>query len=156
MDIIEILQPASKALRAFEIKHRNTGTILFTMETSSLKLCVDAAVKTGADLRGADLRGADLGDTDNPIIEVKQIGNIGSRGGFTVAFKCAKSIEINCGCFWGKLEEFESRVKETHGDNKYGMEYRAAIRFFRQVFFESPAANPAESQSAETGESGNK
>jgi hypothetical protein len=60
----------------FEIKHRVGAAILFSLETESLKLCVEAAVKSdanlcgaylvgaylrGADLRGADLRGANLG-----------------------------------------------------------------------------------------------
>jgi len=54
----------------FEIKHRFIGNVLFSAETTSLKLCVELAVKSGADLRdaylgdaylgGADLRGADL------------------------------------------------------------------------------------------------
>jgi len=44
----------------FEIKSRFTGKILFSLETESLKLAVEAAVKSRADLRGADLRGADL------------------------------------------------------------------------------------------------
>lgn len=37
----------------------NTG-VLFSLETESLKLCVEAAVKSGAVLRGAVLRDADL------------------------------------------------------------------------------------------------
>jgi hypothetical protein len=44
----------------FEIKSRWTGSVLFSLETESLKLCVEAAVKTKTYLRGADLRGADL------------------------------------------------------------------------------------------------
>ncbi len=64
----------------FEIKHRLNGSVLFSLETTSLKLCLEAAVKSGdanlrdadlgdadlggADLRGANLRGADLGDAD--------------------------------------------------------------------------------------------
>jgi hypothetical protein len=44
----------------FEIKHRFSGSVLFSLETESLKLCVEAAVKDGAYLYGADLRGADL------------------------------------------------------------------------------------------------
>jgi hypothetical protein len=44
----------------FEIKHHFNGRVLFSLETKSLKLCVEAAIKGGADLRGADLRGADL------------------------------------------------------------------------------------------------
>ena len=58
----------------FEIKHRFGGSILFSLETESLKLCLEAAVKGGAylrganlgsaDLRGAYLRGANLGSAD--------------------------------------------------------------------------------------------
>ena len=42
----------------FEIKARFTGTVLFSLETDSLRLCVEAAVMRGADLRGANLTGA--------------------------------------------------------------------------------------------------
>jgi hypothetical protein len=44
----------------FEIKHRFTGAVLFALETRSMKLCVEAAIKSNADLRDADLSGADL------------------------------------------------------------------------------------------------
>jgi uncharacterized protein YjbI with pentapeptide repeats len=45
----------------FEIKHRWTGNVLFSFESGSLKLAIEAGVKQGADLKGADLEGADLG-----------------------------------------------------------------------------------------------
>ena len=45
----------------FEIKSHWTGSALFSLETESLKLCVEAAVRSRAYLRGADLRGAYLG-----------------------------------------------------------------------------------------------
>ena len=48
----------------YTIPHRYSGAILFSLETESLKLCVEAAVKSGADLRGADLRGANLRGAD--------------------------------------------------------------------------------------------
>jgi Pentapeptide repeats (8 copies) len=48
----------------FEIKHKLNLSVLFSLETESMKLCVEAAVKSGADLRGADLRGADLRGAD--------------------------------------------------------------------------------------------
>jgi hypothetical protein len=44
----------------FEIKHRFTGAVLFSLETESFKLCVQAAVKAKAYLSGAYLDGADL------------------------------------------------------------------------------------------------
>ena len=48
----------------FEIKHRLTVAVLFKLETESLKMCVETAVKRSADLRDADLRDADLRDAD--------------------------------------------------------------------------------------------
>ena len=44
----------------FEIKSRWSGSVIFSIETKSLKLAVEAAVKSGANLSGADLYGADL------------------------------------------------------------------------------------------------
>ena len=48
----------------FDITSRWNGSVLFSLETESMKLAVEAAVKSGADLGGADLRGADLGGAD--------------------------------------------------------------------------------------------
>ena len=44
----------------YTIKHRVSGAVLFSLGCGSFKLCVEAAVKSGAHLRGADLGGADL------------------------------------------------------------------------------------------------
>ena len=43
-----------------EIKHRFTGKILFSVETDSWRLAVEAAVRSRANLSGANLSGADL------------------------------------------------------------------------------------------------
>ena len=48
----------------FEIKHRLTGKILFELECTSLKVCVEKAVSAGANLRGANLQGAYLQGAD--------------------------------------------------------------------------------------------
>ena len=48
----------------FEIKHGFSGSVLFSLETKSLKLCIEAAVKSGANLWYANLRSADLRDAD--------------------------------------------------------------------------------------------
>jgi hypothetical protein len=47
-----------------EIKHIDTGAVLFAGEYDTIKACVEAEVKSGADLGGADLRGADLYGAD--------------------------------------------------------------------------------------------
>jgi hypothetical protein len=44
----------------FEIKHKLTGAILFSIETESLKLAVEAAIKYRANLIGANLINANL------------------------------------------------------------------------------------------------
>ena len=34
-----------------------------------------------------------------------------------------KKIYVSCGCFFGDLDRFRAKVKETHGDSKYSKEY---------------------------------
>jgi hypothetical protein len=59
-------------------------------------------------------------------------GIIGSRQAqTTICFDLVRT-EVVCGCFRGTLEEFESAVKETHGDNEHGTAYAAWIARVRQ------------------------
>ena len=44
----------------YEIKHRFSGAVLFSLECKSLKICVEAAVKASANLAGANLEDANL------------------------------------------------------------------------------------------------
>ena len=51
------------------IPHKFTGKVLFELEADNIKICLEAGIKAGANLRGADLgganlRGADLGEAD--------------------------------------------------------------------------------------------
>jgi hypothetical protein len=48
----------------FEIKHRWNSEVLFSVETDSWKLAVEAAIKAKTDLRSADLSSADLRSAD--------------------------------------------------------------------------------------------
>ncbi len=43
-----------------EIKHRYEGNVLFSFETDSMKVALEAGVKSGANLDGANLYGANL------------------------------------------------------------------------------------------------
>ena len=138
----------------FEIKSRFSGAVLFSLETESLKLTLEAAVKSGAYLRGADLRGAYLGGADlyganlrgadlyganlgganlgdkkliggRPFL---QMGPIGSRSDYLLAFLTDKGIYIRTGCFEGTLEQFQTAVRETHGAiGTHAEEYTAAL-----------------------------
>lgn len=54
-----------------------------------------------------------------------------------MAFKTKDGgIGVSCGCFKGSLDEFMAKVKKTHGDNKYGREYKAAIELIKIHFEE--------------------
>ena len=53
---------------------------------------------------------------------------MGSRCAYTTfAYSKDKCIKVRCGCFFGTIDEFLDKVKETHGDSKHAMVYRAAI-----------------------------
>jgi len=58
--LIYALSPQDKkdAAVIYEIKNRFTGSITFSQETNSIKLCVEAAFRAGANLSGADLSGS--------------------------------------------------------------------------------------------------
>lgn len=110
----------------------------------------------GADLRDADLRGADLSGADlsgaylsgaylsgadlsewgkiQSPSDVLIVGAIGSRNGYTTIFHTDKGVFVQCGCFKGTLDEFESKVKETHQGNKHERDYLALIQFAKVKF----------------------
>ena len=44
------------------------------------------------------------------------------------------TLRVRCGCFDGNLSEFAAKVAETHGDNKFGKEYRAMIELIKIRF----------------------
>ena len=48
----------------FEIKNRFNGAVIFSLETESMKLCVEAAVKARINLSSADLYSANLSSAD--------------------------------------------------------------------------------------------
>ena len=99
------------------------------------------AYLSGADLRGADLRDANLRDADlrgagkiTSVDDILLIGPIGSRADYTHIYRTDKGIFIKCGCFFGTVEEFASKVKDTHGDNKYANQYLKVIDFVNKYF----------------------
>ena len=86
----------------------------------------------GAYLRGADLRGANLSGEVRLIgaRPVVQVGPIGSRSDWLVAYLTDGGIRIDAGCQRQITREaFEARVSDTHGDNQHAREYRAALAY---------------------------
>ena len=108
-----------------EIKSWITGEVLFELacENNTVKLTIEAAVRDGASLDGSEkLTG------NRPVF---QIGPIGSRCAYPVAYLTDNGIRISAGCFYGSLGDFESAVQKEHGDNIHGKEYLAAIELIR-------------------------
>ena len=91
----------------------------------------------GANLRGANLSGAYLSDAylsggvrligARPVV---QVGPIGSRSDWLVAYLTDGGIRIDAGCQRQITRaEFETRLANTHGDNLHASEYRAALAY---------------------------
>ena len=138
-----------------EIKNRWSNSVLFAHEAeeNSLKITLLMALKAradlygadlgGADLRGADLRGANLFGAnlgganlggkklsgDRPFF---QLGPIGSRSDYLLAFTTDSGIQLKSGCFSGSIDEFEIALDAQHGNNGHAAEYRAALTLIRQ------------------------
>ena len=114
-----------------QIKHRHTNTVLFEYEASdaevssglAVRAALEKATKSGADLGGADLGGADLVGA-RPIL---QIGPIGSRSDYLVAFVTDSGLRIRAGCFFGTRDEFAARVESKHGNSVHAREYTSAL-----------------------------
>lgn len=59
----------------------------------------------------------------------------GSEFRTTTAFREKEGgLGVVCSCFNGTLDEFEAKVKKTHGDSKFGREYLAMIGMIRIHF----------------------
>ena len=113
----------------FEIKSRFSGAVLFSLETESIKLCVEAAVKSRADLRGANLGGAKLADDLTLVGErpVFTLGPIGSRADLFIGYVTNQGLRVRAGCFFGAPEEFTSALEAEHGTNAFAREYLRAL-----------------------------
>ena len=101
---------------------------------SLARASLSGANLSGANLSGANLAGANLAWADldgkerlqgkRPIF---QIGPIGSRGSYLIAYVTDKGIRLRAGCFFGTVEVFKAKLKTTHGANEYAVEYEAAL-----------------------------
>ena len=83
-----------------ELKNRWTGEVLFSIETESVKLALEAAIKAKADLSYADLSSADLRSADLRSADLRYAKNlkihfqiIPSEGSF-IAWKAAQDCLV--------------------------------------------------------------
>ncbi len=83
-----------------------------------------------ANLDGANLDGAKIKD-DCTLVggrPIFQIGPIGSRCDYFVAYITDKGLRFDVGCQRQMTREvFESRLQDSHGDNVHAKEYKAAL-----------------------------
>ncbi len=79
------------------------------------KVCGDAKVYGNAWVCG-DAKVC--GDAD--YAAAKGFGSVYRTSTF---FRTKDNIAVKCGCFYGTLDEFRSKVKETHGESKTAKEY---------------------------------
>ena len=55
----------------------------------------------------------------------------------TTFFRCKdRKIRVVCGCFFGDMDEFREKVKETHGDGKMAKEYLSIADLMEMHFCE--------------------
>jgi len=110
----------------FEIKHRYSGAVLFEMETDSLKLCVEAALKSRADLSGADLNGVDLNGEDLSRANLSRADLIGanlSRANLNGAKSLVKIMGVEPGnTYWKRFDG---------GLNNNGYQFRVGLNVLR-------------------------
>ena len=56
--------------------------------------------------------------------DIALIKGFGSEFRATSFFRCVDGlVRCRCGCFYGTVDEFRSKVRETHGNSKYAKEY---------------------------------
>ena len=62
------------------------------------------------------------------VTHILMIGPIGSRNDTTTFFRTKENIiKVKCGCFYGTIDEFLTKVELTHENNKHGRAYRLAV-----------------------------
>ena len=97
----------------FEIKSRYSGVVIFSLECGSLKLCIQAAVKSKANLYGADLRGADLRGADPYGANLRGADLRGAD-------------LYGANLYGANLREANLRGADLYGANLYGADLRGA------------------------------
>jgi uncharacterized protein YjbI with pentapeptide repeats len=87
---------------------------------------LDRAYLAGANLDGANLAGGFRLVGSSPVL---QIGPLGSRSAYLVAYRTDAGLRIRTGCFFGTRDAFTTNITKTHGDNVHGKNYAAALAF---------------------------
>ena len=97
----------------------------------SARVYGDANILDGAEVYGYAKVGNAIIKSSDDIIT---FSNVGSEDGTLTAYRTKDGVRCDRGCFAGTLEEFEQAVKNTHGNNKYGIIYKAIIEVIKLKF----------------------
>ena len=75
------------------------------------------------------------------------ISSIGSRKATTTFFRAVGGVlKVRCGCFYGTIEAFAEKVRETHGDNRHAKAYAVAIELAKTVVDTTVDGDPGETE----------
>lgn len=128
-----------------EIRYGYTSAVIHRGEFEKIRELVEDAVSKlislrGANLKGANLRDANLRDADLSGANLRDVDLSGANlSGANLRFvknyysfvayntskrtvHCIKHVTtwmVKAGCFWGTLDELETKVKETHNSKVY-------------------------------------
>ena len=90
-------------------------------------VCGDARIYSNAEICNAEVCGDARVSGDAEIkcsSDYTTIKGFGSVCRNTTFFRCKGNlVKVTCGCFYGTIDEFRNKVKETHGNSKYAKEY---------------------------------
>jgi len=86
---------------------------------------LEGAILAGANFAGASLDEKTILKGSRPIF---QVGPIGSRCAYFVAYIATRGLIVSAGCFREKtIAEFREKLANEHGENKHAQEYEAAL-----------------------------
>ena len=87
----------------------------------------------GADLTGANLTGATIFEhwKVETYRDLLWLGPLGSRNDFLMVN--LPTLRLKAGCFEGTVEDFLTKVAESHGGNEFGREYIATAAYLRAL-----------------------
>ena len=123
-----------------EIRHRYTRAVIHRGEFENIRELVEDAVSKLISLRGANLSGANLSSADLSSADLSSADlssaalrdadirfakNYYSFVAYDTSKRTVHCIKhgttwmVKAGCFWGTLDELETKVKETHNSKAY-------------------------------------
>ena len=119
----------------FEIKSRWDGSVLFKLECGSFKLCVEAAVKSKADLMGAYLKDANLGGANLMGADLRGANLRGANlmgADLRGAKGCAPELSTPIRLLLdqpGKIRAYKLVNKESVGPSNGGITYEVGKKY---------------------------